>query len=86
VLAVKAWHAAGIPMDKIVLGVADYCHSFSVANVDAFPSGSKGALATHPKFNVSNQPLGQLGQRQPRAGRSSLGSHKALAECSTIGA
>ncbi|KAH0828077.1 hypothetical protein J3R83DRAFT_3733 [Lanmaoa asiatica] len=35
VSAVKAWTAAGVPVDQIVLGVASYGHSFSVPPYDA---------------------------------------------------
>ena len=58
VSAVEAWTAAGIPLNQIVLGVASYGHSFSVAPHDAFVEGSKTELIAHPKFNASNQPLG----------------------------
>ncbi|KAG9316850.1 glycoside hydrolase family 18 protein [Chiua virens] len=58
VSAVKAWTAAGMPADKIVLGVAAYGHSFSVAPSDAFADGSETELVAYPKFNSSNQPLG----------------------------
>ncbi|KAI9571660.1 glycoside hydrolase family 18 protein [Boletus coccyginus] len=55
--AVKAWTAAGMPVNKIVLGVASYGHSFSVPPNDAFVTGSKTELMAYPKFNASNQPL-----------------------------
>lgn len=55
VSAVKAWTAAGMPANQIVLGVAAYGHSFSVSPDDAF-SGNE--LVAYPKFNASNQPLG----------------------------
>ncbi|KAH7903127.1 glycoside hydrolase family 18 protein [Hygrophoropsis aurantiaca] len=58
VSAVKKWSAAGIPADKIVLGVASYGHSFSVPPMDAFVPGSKTQLMAYPAFNASNQPLG----------------------------
>ncbi|KIK80303.1 glycoside hydrolase family 18 protein [Paxillus rubicundulus Ve08.2h10] len=41
VTAVKAWTAAGMPLNKIVLGVAAYGHSFCVSPSDAFVNGSK---------------------------------------------
>ncbi|TFY66433.1 hypothetical protein EVG20_g4659 [Dentipellis fragilis] len=58
--AITAWNAAGIPMNKLVLGVPAYGHSFRVAQADALPSEYNGALALYPKFdqNVANQPLG----------------------------
>ncbi|KAF8836466.1 glycoside hydrolase family 18 protein [Paxillus ammoniavirescens] len=58
VSAVKAWTSAGMPLNKIVLGVASYGHSFNVSPSDAFFNGSKTELAAYPKFNASNQPLG----------------------------
>ena len=58
VSAVKAWTAAGMPVNQIVLGVPSYGHSFSVLPSDAFVNGSQTELAAYPKFNASNQPLG----------------------------
>ncbi|KAF8444899.1 glycoside hydrolase family 18 protein [Boletus edulis BED1] len=58
VSAVKAWTAAGIPVNQIVLGVPSYGHSFSVPPPNAFINGSEIGLAAYPKFNASNQPLG----------------------------
>ncbi|KAG1725422.1 glycoside hydrolase family 18 protein [Suillus paluster] len=57
VSAVKAWTSAGMPIDKIVLGVPSYGHSYSVKPSDAFVSGTK-TLAAYPSFNASNQPAG----------------------------
>lgn len=59
VSAVKAWTAAGMPVNQIVLNIAAYGHSFSVLPSDAFVNGSgETELAEYPKFNASNQPLG----------------------------
>ncbi|KAF8134415.1 chitinase [Boletus edulis] len=58
VSAVEAWTAAGIPANQIVLGVASYGHSFSVAPHDAFVDDCKTELTAYPKFNASNQPPG----------------------------
>jgi len=60
VSAVKAWTAAGMPVDQIVLGVASYGHSFSVLPSDAFVNGSMTEFVPYPKFNASNQPLGDV--------------------------
>jgi chitinase len=57
VSGVKAWNDAGMPLNKIVLGVASYGHSFSVTPSDAFMSDMT-TLAAYPAFNASNQPLG----------------------------
>jgi chitinase len=59
VSAIKAWTAAGIPVNKIVLGVASYGHSFSVSPSAAFESGTK-TLAAYPAFNASKQPPGDV--------------------------
>ncbi|KAN0091397.1 glycoside hydrolase family 18 protein [Tylopilus felleus] len=58
VSAVKAWTAAGMPVNQIVLGVPSYGHSFSVPPNDAFVNGSKTELVAYPVYNASNQPLG----------------------------
>ncbi|KAJ7930118.1 glycoside hydrolase family 18 protein [Mycena leptocephala] len=58
VSAVSAWHAAGMPLDQIVLGVASYGHSFSVAKSDAFKKGSTTKLALYSPFNASIAPAG----------------------------
>jgi chitinase len=58
VSAIKAWHSAGMPRSKIVLGVPAYGHSFSVAPQDAFVQGSTTELAAYPAFNKTNQPAG----------------------------
>jgi len=55
VSAVAKWTAAGMPVDKIVLGVAGYGHSFSVAPTNAIKNGT---LAAYPEFNAGNQPTG----------------------------
>jgi chitinase len=57
VSAAIAWTDAGMPADQIVLGVAAYGHSYSVAPSDAFETGTT-TLAAYPAFNKSNQPLG----------------------------
>ncbi|EIM82845.1 glycoside hydrolase family 18 protein [Stereum hirsutum FP-91666 SS1] len=57
VSAVNAWSTAGIPKDKIVLGVPSYGRSFNVSNENAFPNGTS-TLALFPAFDKNNQPLG----------------------------
>jgi chitinase len=54
VSAVAAWTKAGVPTDKVVLGVASYGRSFSVTPTDAI----QGTLVAYPKFSASNQPAG----------------------------
>jgi len=62
VSAIKAWTAAGMPLHKIVLGVASYGHSYHVDNKDAFVHNASGndndVLASFPPFNRSLQPSG----------------------------
>ena len=58
VSAVQKWHAAGIPLEQIVLGVASYGHSYMVNKTDAFESGSSNLLAPYPKINPSVHPKG----------------------------
>ncbi|KAI0071538.1 glycoside hydrolase [Panus rudis PR-1116 ss-1] len=43
VSAVKTWTAAGMPANKLVLGVASYGHSFSVSESDAYASSSSSS-------------------------------------------
>ncbi|KAF7352493.1 Glycoside hydrolase family 18 protein [Mycena venus] len=58
VSGVKAWNAAGIPLNQLVLGVASYGHSFSVSKADAFKKGSKTQIALYSSFNASVAPAG----------------------------
>ncbi|KAJ3736222.1 glycoside hydrolase family 18 protein [Lentinula guzmanii] len=58
VTAVKNWNSAGMPLDKIVLGVASYGHSFVVSHDNAFVSGSNTELAPYPPFDKSAFPHG----------------------------
>ncbi|KAG2353446.1 glycoside hydrolase family 18 protein, partial [Suillus spraguei] len=64
VSAIKVWTAAGMPINKIVLGVASYGHSFSVSPSAAFDSDLETldpggrTLAAYPAFDTSKQPLG----------------------------
>ncbi|KAG2352467.1 glycoside hydrolase family 18 protein, partial [Suillus spraguei] len=62
VSAIKAWTAAGMPINMIVLGVASYGHSFSVSPSAAFDSGSKTPdTSDQPGKRTSDQP----GNRTP---------------------
>jgi chitinase len=56
VSSVAAWHAAGIPLNQLVLGVPAYGHSFSVARADAYTK--PGQLALYAPFNASARPTG----------------------------
>lgn len=55
VSAVKAWTSAKFPVNKIVLGVASYGHSFRVNQSSAEVSD---ALVAYPPFDASLQPSG----------------------------
>ncbi|TFK54573.1 glycoside hydrolase family 18 protein [Heliocybe sulcata] len=55
VSAVKAWTAAGMPANQIVLAVASYGHSFRVAKSDAIVNGT---MAAYPPFNADDPPAG----------------------------
>ncbi|KAF9268786.1 glycoside hydrolase [Marasmius fiardii PR-910] len=53
VSAVKAWHAAGVPLNQLLLGVPSYGHSFTVNKTAAFTSSDMKTLALYPGFNAS---------------------------------
>ncbi|KAK7915093.1 hypothetical protein PG985_012796 [Apiospora marii] len=75
---VAKWNAAGLPMDKIVLAVAAYGHSFSVTPSNAFPNGTAGPLSAYPVQNSTNRlqggswdsdpPIDPCGAPQPHSG------------------
>ncbi|KAF8992480.1 endochitinase [Cyathus striatus] len=50
VSALKAWSDAGMPYDKIVLGVASYGHSFLVSEEVAYQDKSINRLSAYPPF------------------------------------
>ncbi|KAG7090923.1 hypothetical protein E1B28_009997 [Marasmius oreades] len=53
VRAVKAWSAAGVPLNKLLLAVPAYGHSFTVNKTAAFTSNDMKELALYPGFNAS---------------------------------
>ncbi|EFQ27378.1 glycosyl hydrolase family 18 [Colletotrichum graminicola M1.001] len=73
---VNKWIAAGIPAEKIALGVAAYGHSFSVNSTNAFTA--PGVLNAYPPQNSSNRlqggswdndpPVDECGNPQPHSG------------------
>ncbi|KAL1738184.1 glycoside hydrolase, partial [Schizophyllum fasciatum] len=63
VTAVKRWSEAGMPLDKIVLGVPAYGHSFSVNKTSAFNGTDQ--LALYPAFNATNFPAGDSWDDKP---------------------
>jgi chitinase len=56
ITAVQAWKKAGMPEEKLVLGVPAYGHSYRVSKQDAFVDGSTTQLALYPPFNASSPP------------------------------
>jgi chitinase len=63
--AIKAWMAAGIPSNQIVLGVPAYGHSYNVSSSNAVDSS--GNLADHPSFTKApmTTSLDQCGNAEP---------------------
>ncbi|ESK93128.1 glycoside hydrolase family 18 protein [Moniliophthora roreri MCA 2997] len=55
--SVNKWTQAGMPLEKIVLGVGAYAHSFSVNKTNAYVNGTK-ELAAYPPFNKDIHPKG----------------------------
>ncbi|KAF8639744.1 hypothetical protein AX17_001006 [Amanita inopinata Kibby_2008] len=53
--AVTKWHAAGIPLKQLVLGVPSYGHSFRVRRAKAFDGNT---LASYPEFDTTDPPIG----------------------------
>ncbi|KAJ3835185.1 chitinase [Lentinula raphanica] len=72
--AVKNWNGAGMPLDKIVLGVASYGHSFVVSHDNAFANGSDSELAAYPPFDKSAFPRGDSWDGD--AGPDACGNHE----------
>ncbi|KAF9268382.1 endochitinase [Marasmius fiardii PR-910] len=58
VRSVAQWTAAGVPLNKLLLGLPAYGHGFTVNVADAFKNGSTTELAEYPPFNASNRPNG----------------------------
>jgi chitinase len=64
ITAVQAWKKAGMPEEKIVLGVPAYGHSYRVSKQDAFVNGST-QLALYPPFNTTSPPAGTNWDSRP---------------------
>lgn len=56
--AVQAWKKAGMPLNKLVLGIPSYGHSYRVRKQNAYANGVGGQLALYPKFDANAQPAG----------------------------
>ncbi len=54
--AVKAWTTAGFPVNKIILGVGSYGHSFHVNSSAAYDASGK--IHPYVPFDNSQQPAG----------------------------
>lgn len=73
---INAWIAAGVPADKIVLGVPAYGHGFRVNATSALGNGTE--LNMYPNFNGSDRfqgsswdndpPVDDCGNAQPHTG------------------
>lgn len=61
VSSVNAWHAAGMPTNQIVLGVATYGHSYVVDVANAIVCGDDDDtdfIASYPSFDNTTHPAG----------------------------
>ncbi|KAF5385974.1 hypothetical protein D9615_002273 [Tricholomella constricta] len=54
--ALAAWTDAGMPQDRIVLGVPMYGRSYRVPRNAALPDNS--SLASYPPYDINNKPMG----------------------------
>jgi len=61
--AVEAWTKAGMPSNKLALGVPSYGHSYRVLKKNAY--SSNGQLALFPPFVANDQPAGDKWDSQP---------------------
>jgi chitinase len=64
--AVASWEAAGMPKDKIILGVASYGRAWSVKKSDAYSSGI--TIASDPPFDKAHTPAGDSWDGTPHTG------------------
>jgi chitinase len=58
VSALKAWTKSGMPVEKLVLGVPAYGHSYRVRKQDAFVNGSATEIALYPRMDSKAPPTG----------------------------
>jgi chitinase len=63
--AVQAWQKSGMPLEKLVLGVPAYGHSYRVRKQDAFVSGSTDQIGLYPRFDSSSPPAGTKWDSRP---------------------
>ncbi|KAG6837837.1 hypothetical protein H0H93_016205 [Arthromyces matolae] len=56
--AVDAWTNAGMPKDRIVLGVPMYGHSYRVERSAAFSNKSNSSIVAYPSYNTNDKPTG----------------------------
>ncbi|KAH6914418.1 endochitinase [Coprinopsis sp. MPI-PUGE-AT-0042] len=58
VTSIEAWHKAGIPLDKLVLGVPGHGHSYFVSPAIAVSRNDSSQLNSYPSFSSKNRKLG----------------------------
>jgi len=63
--AVKAWTKSGMPVEKLVLGVPAYGHSYRVRKQDAFVEGSTTQIALYQRMDSKAQPAGAKWDSRP---------------------
>lgn len=56
--SVAAWSKAGIPTNKLVLGVAAYGHSYAISSSVALNRTDASSLVSFPSYNPSNRKVG----------------------------
>ena len=56
VAAVQAWYKAGFPLEKMILGVAGYGHSYHVNSSSAYDASGK--IHPYVPFDKAQQPAG----------------------------
>lgn len=77
-LGVQAWLDAGVPADKLVLGLAAYGHGFRVNETSALGTAGGSTLQLYPAQNSSDRfqgsswdddpPVDECGNAQPHSG------------------
>lgn len=63
--AVQAWTKSGMPVEKLVLGVPAYGHSYRVRKQEAFVKGSTTQIALYPRMDSKAPPAGTKWDSRP---------------------